>query len=786
MNEIPRHKGVPAPRRSAVGRRFRGIWLLPWALIGPAAATPLFEQTDVFNSGSDGYFAYRIPAVEAAPDGSLLAFAEARKHHLNDPGFDGQDIDLVLKRSADGGHTWSSMKIIEDPGERWSAANPCTLVDRTTNVVWLFYLRGKPDRNTYTARAGTDDIRILARTSSDHGVTWSEPVDLTAVTREMSDPEWRSSVVGPGGGICTREGTLAIPVWKYKPWGVFAVVSEDRGKTWKRGALVPDVSGDECQLVELSNGRWLIDIRQQEGPHRWRAISEDKGRTWSQPQPGESVSEVCCAIERIAGATGVAKSELLWTGPKGPERSNLVARVSSDDGATFPLERSIAAGFAAYSDFTILNDGTLGVLWERGMRRDYEFLTFTRFNRAWIEAKQAEPAAAPASGMKLLAKEVFMPFDGKRPAATGFVTYVSRSALVLMHCHGWEDFSDGYDDYGVSLSTDNGATWSPHDVRWKSRSVPEGRIRYAEPAAFFDVDTENLIVLTDRLLYPNDKLNPDADYTLVMDVYDPKTGIWAERRELKFPGQRTPAMSFSFPIKTNNGRLLFPGMRPTLDAAGNPLHFGKVWAPVDEMVTVIGEYRGAEIAWRLGQPLNIAPEISSRGLNENALIQLPDNRIAAVCRGDNSAFPDKKGFKWLSFSKDDGETWSPPVPLPATGGDPIESGSNGSSLFRSLKNGRLYWMGNLAADGERAKGNWPRSPLVIVEVQEAPFALKRDTIFTVDERTGGDSRRVQMSNFRFYQDRITGDVVIFLSRYGEQSEKEWMKANYYRYRVRMP
>jgi hypothetical protein len=56
----------------------------------------------------------------------------------------------------------------------------------------------------------------------------------------------------------------------------------------------------------------------------------------------------------------------------------------------------------------------------------------------------------------------------------------------------------------------------------------------------------------------------------------------------------------------------------------------------------------------------------------------------------------------------------------------------------------------------------------------------------VDERNFNDSPRVQMSNFRFYQDRETGDVVIFLSRYGEKSEKEWMIADYYRYRVEMP
>ena len=55
----------------------------------PAFAQPMPIHVDVFVSGTDGYFAYRIPAIETSPDGSLLAFAEARKYNLDDPGFGG-------------------------------------------------------------------------------------------------------------------------------------------------------------------------------------------------------------------------------------------------------------------------------------------------------------------------------------------------------------------------------------------------------------------------------------------------------------------------------------------------------------------------------------------------------------------------------------------------------------------------------------------------------------------------------------------------------------------------
>jgi sialidase-1 len=279
------------------------------------------------------------------------------------------------------------MQVVEDAGDRWSAANPATLVDRQTGKVWLFYLRGKPGANTNTARPGTDDILILARTSTDQGRTWSEPLDLTTTTRDFADGKWRTSVVGPGGAVQDRRGRLIIPLWRFEPYSVFAAFSEDQGQTWQRGQIAPGLDGDECQLVELSDGRLLMDVRQQKEPHRFHIFSGDGGRTWSAPQPGQTVSPVCCAIERLPAAAGTdERDRILWTGPKGPKRANLVVRVSADDARTFPAEKLIYSGPAAYSDLTILPDRSVGVLYERGTQHAYEFLSFTRFNSAWVAA----------------------------------------------------------------------------------------------------------------------------------------------------------------------------------------------------------------------------------------------------------------------------------------------------------------------------------------------------------------------------------------------------------------
>lgn len=352
------------------------------AAAGAAGAEPL-AHVNVWTAGDDGYAGYRIPAIETAADGTLLAFAEARKYNLADPGGKGQEIDLVLKRSHDGGATWSAQKVVEHSGDYWCSSNPATLLDRTTGRVWVFYLRCKPGRGTSHARPGTDDAANLARYSDDHGATWSEPIDMTAVARDLADGQWRISVPGPGGAIQDSQGRLVVPMWRFAPWNAFTVFSEDHGKTWQRGAIMPGEQGtDEDQLVELADGRLLLDARQQTGPHRWMAVSSDGGRTWSAPRPGLNVTPVCCAIERYAlpSADG-PQCRIVWTGPEGPGRNKLMVRISDDQGQTFPQEHLIADEPAAYSDLTVTADRAVGVLWERG---NYRHITFTRLPRALL------------------------------------------------------------------------------------------------------------------------------------------------------------------------------------------------------------------------------------------------------------------------------------------------------------------------------------------------------------------------------------------------------------------
>jgi sialidase-1 len=428
-------------------------------------AAPLLSQTDVFISGTAGYHTYRIPALETAADGSLIAFAEARKYNAADPGFGKQDIDLVYKRSTNNGVTWSPMVVLEDPGELWSAANPATVLDRTTGKLWVFYLRSRPERSTDTARPGTDDMQTLARSSNDHGLTWSAPQDLTAVGRDMQDPAWRASVPGPGGVIQLRSGRLIVPMWK-TPFANFAIYSDDHGLTWQRSQFVPG-RGDENQLVELSDGRVLMDIRQNSGPHRWLSESKDGGQTWSEPRAGIKVTPVACAVERFTRRQdGDDGDRLLWTGPKGPDRQGLVIRTSRDEGISFPDERLISNTYAAYSDLCLLKDKTVGVLWERGLDQGYQFITFTRLNRDWLDDQSAGPVLTPDRDYRIISRG---PAAGSYQAFTDICRLQNGDLLCVFYA-GYThvslpraDFPKGGRICSVR-SQDEGRSWSAPEV----------------------------------------------------------------------------------------------------------------------------------------------------------------------------------------------------------------------------------------------------------------------------------------------------------------------------------
>ncbi|MFH1744290.1 MAG: sialidase family protein [bacterium] len=395
------------------------------------------------------------------------------------------------------------------------------------------------------------------------------------------------------------------------------------------------------------------------------------------------------------------------------------------------------------------------------------------------------PAIRKGEGrIGLLKKEVFIPTQDQTGVFPGFVTYIHKRKPILLNRFGWVQASDTYDNFHDIVSKDNGETWSDPVLRLKSHSVASGLIRYCENTAFFDKDTNQLITAVSKFLYPEGKFNQDIPRQLEINVYDPFSDHIPDPLTLDFGLPGGICISFCFPIKTSSGTIVNPAITTQVNEDGSFCHHPKSGSVIHDVRMLLGQYQSnGAIAWHTGQPLRADPERSTRGFSESTPVELRDGRLALLCRGSNAGMPEIPGYKWLSFSEDDGETWSSAVPLTCDDGDPIESSATGGACFRSIVNQKLYFIGNLCPKGERADGNWPRSPLVIAEIQEEPFAIKRDTITVIDERGPQDSPKTQISNFRYYQDRKTGDVVVFATRFGERDAKQWRWADHYRYRV---
>ncbi len=384
----------------------------------------------------------------------------------------------------------------------------------------------------------------------------------------------------------------------------------------------------------------------------------------------------------------------------------------------------------------------------------------------------------------ILSKSVYIPGKDDTGVFPGFITYTHGHKPQMLHRFGWVDASDTYDNFHERTSEDNGKTWTEPVLKLKSEEVEGGRLRYVENSAFFDEDTNQLHTFVYRMVYPKDKIDTDAYRELVIQTYDPRTLERPKAQTFDFDCTQGIAISFCFPIKTSSGRILLPAMQAQLDENGKNIHHKDSALIVYQARMVIGEYDDAGVIhWRLGEPIVSDQALSTRGFSECSPVELLDGTIAALSRGSNYKRPDLPGCKWLSYSKDGGETWSGAVPLKTDDGKIIQSSATGCALFRSIKNGRVYFVGNLCADGKPADGNWPRAPLHIAEVQEESFAIKKDTITVIDKREGNDTDKTQISNFRYYQDRETGDVVVYATRFGENDAKLWKKADHYEYRV---
>jgi len=380
------------------------LLLLALALIltvdrGPSTAaerqTPPFPTVTVFEAGKDGYNIFRIPAVIQAANSDLLVFCEARV------GGDASEIDLVQKRSKDGGKTWGPLQVVQEsddfkklyPAETdITVGNPAPVVDHLDpdhpGRIWLPF--------------NVENDRVFVTHSFDDGATWSEPRDITADAKKDS---WGWYATGPVHSIQLQNGEhrgrLVVPADHRHgddgedrgENGAQIIYSDDHGATWQLGAIdatyKDGLNANETTAVELGDGTLYINTRDQGGDapgNRGEAWSRDGGETfesrdpkWKAFRPAPAILDppvVQCSLIRAGDMLVFSGPD--ENGPNGKGRSDLRLRYSKDEAESWKDGPLIYVGPASYSDLVVINPATLGVLFECGEKKSAERIDFAR------------------------------------------------------------------------------------------------------------------------------------------------------------------------------------------------------------------------------------------------------------------------------------------------------------------------------------------------------------------------------------------------------------------------
>jgi len=392
----------------------------------PPADPEVFPVWD--NPAEDGVLYYHIPQVLVSRTGTVLACAEARHSHG-----DGVKVDIVLRRSGDGGRTWSKSQLIEQAAAGENFVLPVLVQERRGGRIFLHYaLRDE----------GLEDLTTdnYYRYSDDDGVTWSDRRDLTRVLREAdrnlqeairenrAGPQFSGEppelygrglfFTGPGRPIQlsahhpTHPHRLAIPLLVIKDrnfpqrnrrgYGNMLLVSDDAGESWQVAGITPlgDIAGSEPSLLELPDGRLLLNCRETPGrdflaapARRTLSVSSDAGATCSRPIADTSgippYHETHSGLLRLSDprTDPAGVSRILFSFPAGPKRTNGSLLISYDDHQSWSKPKVLIPVEFGYSNLDLLPDGTIVLLYENGNGTSSDIpsrINLVRFKLEWL------------------------------------------------------------------------------------------------------------------------------------------------------------------------------------------------------------------------------------------------------------------------------------------------------------------------------------------------------------------------------------------------------------------
>ena len=328
------------------------------------------NRFDVFTIGEAGYFCLKIPYILNTKEGTLIAWSEARLGSCSD--YTG--TDLVMKRSNDGGKTWGPIQLFYGN----STENQISVIGNAA-----------PVQDSKSGRIHVpfclNNSQILYSFSDDDGITWSSVKHIPNHS-DVVKPEWKWLGLGPPAGLSLSSGRILIPCYHGRfHWddGTFTHVhmmySDDNGKSWYLG-MIFDLFNDpmfsnECQVVEVSPNKILVSARSLGPFPRVQSFSYDGGITFERMQ-SSGISQPTTGVEGSILIDSNKNRLLLSTLSDGNFlgiRYNLTIFESDLNGTNWKSVKVINPESSAYSAMTKLNNGSIGILYERSNKTNFIF-----------------------------------------------------------------------------------------------------------------------------------------------------------------------------------------------------------------------------------------------------------------------------------------------------------------------------------------------------------------------------------------------------------------------------
>ena len=321
--------------------------------------------------GVGGYRQYRIPAMAVTPSGRIIAIYDAR--------FDFDDlpspIDLVIRTSDDNGETWSEQTIFREHDGVSGYGDASIIVDPNYGddgrIIVLYQ---------YTQHAGFFEssigtelnnpliAQICISTSDDDGKTWSHGL----ITEQLKSADTLGIFATSGMGSVITHGEYAgriLQTFVLRDSELYSMIgfSDDHGKKWSLGAKIP--GGNETAITNLNDGSILFHSRST--PLRLTGRSFDGGQTIVDFGPDQELPDP----SDNGSLTTLRDGQLICTHNNDSRlRMNTVLKKSRDGGKSWTEQYLLEKGSSAYSTACELQDGSIGVLFERNAYVEIVFM----------------------------------------------------------------------------------------------------------------------------------------------------------------------------------------------------------------------------------------------------------------------------------------------------------------------------------------------------------------------------------------------------------------------------